>query len=63
MTNVRGAVERAFELARNHCQSLSEIRAILKAENFEGVDIHMDGQGLRRQLQALMKKKLAASVV
>ena len=49
-------VERAFELARNgSCRSMDDIRRRLKSERFDGVEGHLAGGGIKRQLVDAMK--------
>ncbi|MEN3747535.1 hypothetical protein TPR58_10180 [Sphingomonas sp. HF-S3] len=50
-----GTVERAFELAeQGRCRTLTDIRKILVAEKHAGVDLHLAGSGIRKQLRAVM---------
>lgn len=50
-----GTVERAFELAQQgRCRTLTDIRKILVAEKHAGVDLHLAGSGIRKQLRAAM---------
>jgi hypothetical protein len=50
-----GTVERAFELAhQGRCRTLTDIRKILVAEKHAGVDLHLAGSGIRKQLRAAM---------
>ena len=45
-------VERAFQLARTGvCHSVVEIRRRLNAEGFEGVQGHLNGSTIQRQLR------------
>ena len=49
----RSTVERAFELARaGQCRSVADIRRKLSSERFEGVDAHLNGAAIKKQLQA-----------
>ena len=52
--NDRPVVARAFELA-TECSSLKELRKKLRAEGYTLVviDMHLDGRGIRRDLQKL----------
>jgi len=48
-------IERAFELARaGQCRTIEDIRRKLSAERYEGVDMHLGGNAIRRQLKAAM---------
>ena len=61
MSNRQSTVERAFHLARNgSCRTIGQLRADLKAEHCEGIDAHLAGRSLIRQLQAIMKSKSAS---
>ena len=54
--NERNIFERAFELARDgSCRSMDDIRRKLKAERHDGVDGHMAGPSIAKQLKAAMK--------
>lgn len=49
-------IERAFQLARGgHCRTLQDIRRQLKAERFDGVESHLAGITLKRQLIQVLK--------
>ena len=49
-------VERAFQLAGDgSCRSMDEIRRKLKAERFDGVESHLSGGTIKRQLTDAMK--------
>lgn len=48
-------VERAFEIARDgSARSLEDIKRKLASEKFTGIDSHLAGPALRKQLKALM---------
>ena len=58
MTNQQSTVERAFDLARNGgCRNILELRAALRSEKCDGIEAHLAGKSMVRQLQALMKAK------
>jgi hypothetical protein len=51
-------VERAFEIARSGAvRTIDDIRARLNREGFEGVQAHLSGATLKRQLKALMDSR------
>ena len=57
MADTTSTIERALQLAREGtCRTVGDIRLALKAERYEGVDTHMSGTTIQRQL----KKALAA---
>ena len=61
MTNEQSTLERAFDLGRNGtCRTMRQLRANLKAEQCEGVEEHLSGRVIVRQLQAIMKSKTAS---
>lgn len=48
-------LERAFELARGgQARTISEIRTQLNREGFEGVQGHLSGTAIQKQLRALI---------
>jgi hypothetical protein len=58
MTKRQPTVERAFDLARHGtCRTIGHLRADLKAEQCDGIEAHLAGRSLVRQLQAIMKAK------
>ena len=51
-------VARAFVLARSgNCRDMKDLRAQLRNEGFAGIDAHLQGQSIRRQLQAILKQQ------
>lgn len=57
-----GVIERAFELARSgRCPNLDDLRRRLQQEGYYGVEEHLRGTMLRRQLRALIQGAAAAS--
>ena len=55
MNNTR-VLERAFELARSgRCPNLDDLRRQLQQEGYHGVEEHLRGTMLRRQLRALIQ--------
>ena len=51
---------RAFELARHGpCQTMEDLRNALKSERREGIDEHLNGQLIIRQLLTLMEARAA----
>ena len=58
MTGRQNTVQRAFDLARNGtCRTIGQLRADLRVEKCEGIEEHLAGKSLVRQLQAIMKAK------
>lgn len=54
-------IERAYELARTGpCLSVEEIRHQLRKECYTNITEHLSGLSIRRQLSALMRKKVAS---
>lgn len=54
-------MERAFQMARSgSCANVQEIRDRLRKEGFSGVESHLSGIGVRRQLRALIKASRSA---
>ena len=56
MTNTRvTTIERAFQLVKaGTCRSISDIRNQLSAEGYDGVQGHLDGMSIKRQLNAAL---------
>lgn len=51
-----GTAERALQLARfGHCQSISEIVARLRFEGRVDPEMHLEGAGIRKQLDTIFK--------
>ena len=60
VSSQRSTVERAFDLARTGtCRTIGQLRADLKAERCDGIEAHLAGRSMVRQLQAIMKAKIA----
>ena len=54
--NTTRVLERAFELARSgRCPNLDDLRRRLQQEGYHGVEEHLRGTTLRRQLRALIQ--------
>ena len=56
MSRPTHTVERAYEIARSgRCVELRDVRRQLLREGYEGVEAHLAGSSIRRELQALIK--------
>ena len=50
-----GAVERAFQLARDgQCQTIEDIRRQLHREKHQGIRIHLSGALIKKQLSDIL---------
>lgn len=55
-------LERAFEIARSgRCASVQKIRQQLRSEGFSGVESHLSGTTISKQLRALIKASRPAA--
>ncbi|MBB5714185.1 hypothetical protein [Sphingomonas aerophila] len=55
-------VERAVELAKSgSCATIADIRKALTREKYDGVNQHLNGAALKKQLVALMAERKALS--
>ena len=57
MSNSFNIIERAFEIARSGISpNLEDIRRRLKSEGYDGVDAHLGGSSIKRELIRLIKR-------
>lgn len=56
MSRPTHTVERAYQIAKSgRCVELRDVRRQLIQEGYEGVEAHLSGTSIRRELQALIK--------
>ena len=60
MHDGQSTIERALELARaGRSRSIDDIRRTLKSERYEGIDAHLSGTAIKKQLQAAINAAIS----
>ncbi|MBB5712642.1 hypothetical protein [Sphingomonas xinjiangensis] len=60
--NDKSTLERALELARqSSCRNLEEIRRTLKTEGYHGIEQHLAGSSIKKQLNAAIADRFRAN--
>jgi len=53
-----GTIARAFEIAREgNCESMDDIRRQLEREHYQGVQAHLSGALIKKQLGEILRAK------
>jgi hypothetical protein len=56
MSRSTNTIERAYQIAKSgRCVELKDVRRQLIQEGYEGVEAHLSGSSIKRELQALIK--------
>ncbi|MBB5709736.1 hypothetical protein FHT02_000958 [Sphingomonas xinjiangensis] len=59
MVQRKSTLERAFELARESgCRDVEEVRRTLASEGYSGVEQHLAGHSIRKQIRATIATRL-----
>jgi hypothetical protein len=62
MRNDLTTIERAIQLARDSsCTSVADIRRMLTSERYDGVEQHLSGTTIKKQLAEMIAKRQAAA--